>query len=517
MKHLENRNKETLNILLLWRIRLWRKRPTSTFQLKDLSSILEVERWKLNVVCFFLIIVFSAGCSVGPNFKKPVVSDMPGGFMEQGVATQQLTIADLPWWDLFDDDILHDLVQAALTNNYDLRLAVKRVEEYRAIAAQARAQFFPQIDYQGNLERDRNAFNGQPVLGTGETDNPMVLAATAAWEVDLWGRVRRLNEAARAQLMATDEARRGIMLTLVCNVAQSYFELLELDLELAIARRTTVSFQESLDIFSLRLASGAASRLETSRAEAALASTAATIPDLERRIVIKENQINLLLGRNPGRVPRNRTLAQQDTPPEVPGGIPSDLLRRRPDIRQSEQVLRAANAQIGVAIAECFPKIGLTALFGRASPDLDSFNRDAMAWNIGGNMTGPIFEGGARLAQIRQARAQCEEAAIVYESTVRTAFQDVANALITRIKLEDMFTQQARCVRCYADAVSVSRDRYIAGKASYYEVLEAQQELFPAENKLAQVQLNRLVVIVQLYKALGGGWSLPDGQWGDVP
>jgi len=216
-------------------------------------------------------------------------------------------------------------------------------------------------------------------------------------------------------------------------------------------------------------------------------------------------------------VPRNTTLLRQDKPPEVPTGLPSDLLRRRPDIRAAEQTLRAANAQIGVAIAQCFPKIGLTTLFGRVSPDLDSFNSDAMAWSIGGNLAGPVFQGGALMAQIRQARAQSEEAAITYEQTVRTSFQDVANALITRVKLEDIFTQQTRCVRCYVDAVAVSRDRYIAGKASYYEVLEAQQQLFPAENNLAQTQLDRLTAVIQLYKALGGGWNLPDGEWGAIP
>jgi len=354
-------------------------------------------------------------------------------------------------------------------------------------------------------------------MGNGETGNPLMLIGSAAWEIDVWGRVRRLNEAARAQLAATDAIRRGVMLTLVCNVAQSYFELLELDLELDIAKRTRRSFQESLDIFSRKLAGGAASRLETSRAEASVAQTAAVIPDIERRIVIKENQINLLLGRNPGTVPRDTTLIRQDTPPEVPAGLPSDLLRRRPDILAAEQNLRAANAQIGVAIAQCFPKIGLTSVFGRISPDLNSFNSDAMAWSIGGNLSGPIFQGGALLAQIRQARAQTEEQSLAYEQTVRTSFQDVANALITRVKLEDVFTQQVRCVRCYADAVAVSRDRYIAGKASYYEVLEAQQQLFPAENNLAQTQLSRLTAVIQLYKVLGGGWNLPDEKWNATP
>ncbi len=460
-----------------------------------------------------MALLLTGGCALGPKFHAPEM-DMPGGFLGQGVASQQVTMADLPWWDMFADDTLHGLIQTALTNNYDLRIAIKRIDEYQAMAAQARAQFFPQIGYQGDVERSRNAYRNNASPSGGITDNPLMLTASAAWELDLWGRIRKMDEAAQAQLLATTANRRGVMLTLVCNVAQAYFELLELDLELEIATRTTRSFEESLDIFSQKLAGGAASRLETSRAEAAVAQTAAMIPDIERQIAIKENQINLLLGRNPGTIARGATLLDQEAPPDVPAGLPSDLLRRRPDILAAEQNLRAANAQIGVAIAQCFPKVGLTTLFGRVSSDLNSFNKDAMSWSIGANLTGPIFQGGALRAQIRQARAQTEEQSLTYEQTVRTAFQDVANALVTRTKLEGIFTQQARCVRCYVDAVSVSRDRYVAGKASYYEVLEAQQQLFPAENKLAQTQLSRLTAVIQLYKALGGGWNLPDGAWG---
>jgi multidrug efflux system outer membrane protein len=463
-----------------------------------------------------LALLLAGGCALGPNYRQPEI-DLPGGFVGQGVATQQVGLADLPWWDVFEDDTLRSLVEVALTNNYDLRIAIKRVEQYQAQSDQARGKFFPQVGYAGDLERSRNAFGGNPVMGTGATGNPVMLAANAAWELDFWGRVRRLNEAARAQLAASDATRRGVLLSLVCNVAQAYFELLELDLELEIARRTQKSFQESLDIFSRKLAGGAASRLETARAEAALASTAAAIPDLERKIAIKENAINLLLGRNPGSIPRQALLADQKAPPEIPVGLPSDLLRRRPDILAAEQNLRAANAQIGVAIAQCFPKIGLTSVFGGISSDLNSFNSDALAWSLGGNLTGPLFQGGALLAQIRQARAQTGEQVLTYEQTVRTAFQDVANALVTRAKLEEVYAQQARCVRAYSDAVVVSRERYLAGKASYYEVLEAQQQLFPAENYLAQIQLSRLAAVIQLYKVLGGGWNLPDDEWGTLP
>ncbi len=455
-----------------------------------------------------------SGCALGPRLVLPAVES--DEFMAARAAEPASTLADLPWWELFADAILRDLIQTALTNNYDLRMAIQRVEQSRALRAQAGAQFWPQADYGGVLERSRNAFGGQATPGSGQTGSPVLLAASVAWELDLWGRVRRLHEVAQAQWLATAEARRGVTLLLVCNVAQTYYELLELDLELEIAQRTTLAFKESLDIFSQKLAAGTASRLETARAEAALTMISALIPELERQIVIKENQLNLLLARNLGPVPRAQSRLLLEAPPPVSAGLPADLLRQRPDIRQAEQQLRAANAQIGLAIAQCFPRIGLTALFGRVSTELEDFNADAQAWSLGGNLTGPLFQGGALLAQVRQARAHSAEAALAYEAAVRAAFRDVANALVTRAKLEEIYVQQRRCVECYQEAVSVARDRYLAGKASYYEVLETQQQLFPAENNLVRTQLYRQLAFIQLYKALGGGWNLPDDQWSAV-
>jgi multidrug efflux system outer membrane protein len=305
-----------------------------------------------------------------------------------------------------------------------------------------------------------------------------------------------------------------VLLSLVSDVAQAYLGLLELDLRLEIARRNTASFQESLRIFEERLNGGTASRLETARAEAAMATTAAAIPELEREIAMQENQIRILLGAAPGAIPRQGTLLEQTLPPEVPAGLPSSLLERRPDVLAAEAAVHAANAQVGIAAAAVFPKIGLTALFGRASSPLEQITGgQTTLWSLAASAAGPIWEGGGIRAQKRQAVAFWEETRIGYEQTVLSAFRDVSNALVTREKLEAVRARQAEAVKAYQDAVEVSLKRYTAGKSSYFEVLEAQQELVPAENALALTELNRRLVIVQLYQALGGGWKLTDAEW----
>jgi outer membrane protein, multidrug efflux system len=459
-------------------------------------------------ICFVLTAaLLVSGCAVGPNFMRPVVST-PDNFRSAPTSAEPSSFADLPWWLLFHDERLQDLIQQALANNYDLRIAVSRVEQARQIAAQARAQYFPQVNYDGGIARGKNSLFGTIAPNDGKTQSSTFIDLSVFWEVDLWGRIRRLNEAARAQYLATDEARRGVTISLVSSVAQAYFELLELDLQLEIARRNTQSFAETLKIFSMRLEQGVASRLETASAEALLTGTAANIPEFERQIVIKENQINVLLGRNPAPVERTAGLLDESMPVEIPAGLPSTLLERRPDIRQAEETLRAANAQVGVAVANFFPQIGLTSLFGKASPELSAFTSGtANLWAVAGNMTGPIFQGGALIAQYRQAVAVWEEAKLRYEQTVLNAFQEVSNALISRTKYQEVQVQQSRSVKAYEEAVEVSLKRYVAGKASYYEVLQNQQNLFPAETVLAQTELNRLLVVVQLYKALGGGWT----------
>ena len=452
-------------------------------------------------------ILFLAGCAVGPNYHRPA-ANAPEHFRGAPATAATNSLADLPWWEVFRDPTLQDLIRSALTNNYDLRIVVARVEQSRAIAAQARAGFFPQLGYQGQVGRGKNALAGSAFPNGGQTSDIFLVAGSASWEIDLWGRIRRLNEAGRAQFLASQEARRDVLITVISEVAQAYFQLLALDRQMAIANHTTNSFGESLRIFTERLQGGVVSRLETSRAEAALASTAATVPELEREIIFAENQINVLLGRNPGPVPRSQTLLEEQLPPEVPAGLPSSLLERRPDIRQAEQLLRSANAQVGVAVASFFPQLSLTALLGQVSPELSTFTAgSATAWSVAANLTGPLFQGGRLAAQYRQAQAAREESSLRYQVTVLNALQEVSNHLTSVEKLAAVRVQQARAVQANEVAVEVSLQRYVAGRAGYFELLEAQQQLFPAENSLVQTQYNQFLAIIQLYRALGGGWS----------
>ncbi|NSW86216.1 MAG: efflux transporter outer membrane subunit [Syntrophobacteraceae bacterium] len=466
-----------------------------------------MERFAKQLSLCVLLALCLSGCALGPNYRRPAI-DAPENFRSAITPAEQRSLADLPWWEIFKDETLQRLMDEALQNNYDLLIAAARVEQARQIAAQARGQFFPQMAYDGIVARGKNSFLAAPSPNGGMTEDSALLNLNVFWEIDFWGRIRRLNEAARAQYLATEEGRMGVVVSLVADVAQAYFELLELDLELEIAKRNTLSREETLRIFTQRLEGGVASKLETASAEALVSSVAASIPELERQIVLKENQINVLLGRNPGPVSRNATLLEQVEPPEIPAGLPSALLERRPDIRQAEQNLRAANAQIGVAMANFFPQIGLTTVFGKTSPELSAFTAGtANLWAVAGTMTGPLFQGGTLVAQYRQAKAAWEEARLAYEQVVLNAFQEVSNALISRQKLATARAQQARAVKAYGDAVQVSTKRYVFGKASYYEVLLSQQNLFPAETILAQIELSRLLTVVQLYKALGGGWQ----------
>lgn len=464
------------------------------------------------LTCTTIAAAVAAGCMVGPDYMRPPVPT-PEAFRGDVLRTSA-SIADVPWWELYHDETLQGLIRTGLENNYDLRIAITRIEQARALAAQVESELYPQIGYQGGISRGRNELLGGFSPNGGETGSSALAGLTAAWEIDLWGRIRRADEAALADLLAVEEVRRGVVLTLVSDIAAAYFELLELDLRREIALRTTESFGESLRIFELRLQGGTSSKLETSRAEASLATTAAVVPNVERLAQLKENQISVLCGRVPGPIARGRKLTDQTFTPDVPPGLPSQLLERRPDIRQQEALLMAASARIGVAEAEFFPRIGLTALLGKVSPELDAFTAGSSnAWSIAANLAGPIFQGGLLTAQLQEAKAAFEEAALSYERSTLIALREVADALITREKLEAIRVEQRRAVESLIESVRVATQRYLNGKSSYYEVLEAQQQLFPAENALAETRLNQLLVIVQLYRALGGGWNLQDPSW----
>jgi len=459
--------------------------------------------------CACLPLVLSAallaGCAVGPNYQRPQVNS-PALFRDDS-APSNSSFADLNWWQVYQDNILQGLIREAFTNNYDLRIAVARVGQARALAMQARSQFVPSVEYNGTVGRGRNDLFGSSFPNNGVTTSSAVATLNAFWEVDLWGRVRRLNESAHAQLLASEEARNGVRLSLLSDVTTDYLQLLESDQELEIATHTIDSFAESLKIFTQRLNGGTATDLEASRAEAALADATAAIPAIKNQISITENELCVLLGRNPGPISRGGALLI-GSPPEVPAGLPSALLERRPDVRQTEQLLRSANAQIGESVAEFFPKIGLTAFLGKISPELSAFTLGgANAWGIASEGAGPLFEGGRLVGQYRQAKAARDEARLRFQQTALTALRDVSDALVLRDRLGEIREQQTREVTALERAVKVSTERYLAGKASYYEVLEAQQQLFPAQLNLARTQRDQQLAIVALYKALGGGWN----------
>jgi multidrug efflux system outer membrane protein len=457
--------------------------------------------------------LFFSGCAVGPKYSRPNIN-VPTDFRGEEGRAQQASYADQPWWEVFKDDELKALIDAALANNYDLAIAVSRVEQARQMAAVARSQFLPFVNYSVGASDGKNEFLGAVAPGAGSVRGSFLAAGSVAWEADIWGRIRRLNESARAQYLATEEARRGVLLSLTSEVAQAYFQLLGLELQLQIAKETTGSFGDTLKLFNQRYEGGVASKLDTSRAEAAQAGSAANIPEFERQIALQENVISVLLGSNPHPIVHTAKLLDEIVPPDIPVGLPSALLERRPDVLAAEQQVRAANAQVGVAIANFFPQIGLTALLGQASTPLSRITAgSANVWSIAANFTGPIYQGGALTAQKRQAVAFWQQTKLQYEQTALNAFTDVSNALISRQKFEATRIEQARSVAAYQQAVTVSLQRYSAGRASYFEVLDAQLQLYPEQNALAQTELNRRLVIVQLYLALGGGWNLTDSDW----
>ena len=451
-----------------------------------------------------------AGCTVGPNYRRPPVTT-PDQFYGASGPSSALSIADVPWWEIFRDPTLRSLIDEALRNGYDARIAAARVEEARARYGIAGADYYPSIGYQAAVERGHTSTFATPSDVTGSL---IVANVSLAWEADLWGRIRRLNEAARAQYLATEEGRRGVILSLVAEVASTYFDLRELDQELEIAQRTRASFQDTFDLFKRRLEGGTASALETSRAEASLASEAAQVPLVEQRIVAKENQLNLLLGRVPGPIPRGASLADQPTPPSIPDGLPASLLVKRPDVREAEQQLIAANANVGVAQAAFYPTLSLTGLLGGQSPELSSLLNSGRMWSIEAGLLGPIFEGGRLRAQKRVALAQFEEARLAYEQGVTNALGEVSTTLVALQKLGEEETQRARAVAADQEAVRLATLRYESGLSAYFEVLDAMEQLLTAENALAQTRRDRLVELALFYKALGGGWQGSDAATG---
>jgi outer membrane protein, multidrug efflux system len=448
---------------------------------------------------------------VGPQYKPPETRP-PEEFRSEIGPTEARSIADLSWWQVFNDRALQTLILAALEHNYDLQLAADRVEQARALVGVAASQLYPQIGYQGFAGREK-AFSPLEQTGGNITYNAFGGMLNLFWELDVWGRIRRSTEAARANLFAQEYVRRGVMLTLVSDVGGAYFGLLELDRELAIAQNSSKTYKDTLDLFTQRYHLGKDSKLPVERAQASYDSSLANVARLKRAIVQQENALSVLVGAYPGDIARGVQLTEISMP-TAPTGLTTDVLMRRPDILQSEQTVIGANAEVGVAVANFFPRIGLSALYGGQSPHIDDVLDNSFSiWNIAGNIAGPIFQGGQILETYYAQQAFWQGTLAQYQQTVRVAFREVSDALIAESTLIDQRRALEHQVGALQEAVKLALLRYNVGRASYFEVLEAEQLLFPAEDALAQTERDQLLAVVSLYKALGGGWNLSETQW----
>ncbi len=447
------------------------------------------------------------GCMVGPNYHRPAVAT-PGVYRDLSenpqAQVQATSFADLHWWQVFQDAQLQELIRTALKENYDLQLATERISAARAEVTITRSSLFPQVGANSN-------FGGGKDPTSQATYNILTLTADAAFQLDLFGRLRRATEASRAQLLATEDARDTVILTLVSDVASDYFTLLELYLELQITRDTVKTQEDSVKLTRLRLDHGLATKLDVLQSQQVLDTANAAVPDIERQIGQEEDAISILLGHYPESVRRGRPLAEQPLPPEVPPGMPSTLLERRPDIRQVEQNLIAANAEIGVARAAFFPQISLTGsgggAFGRSSILTGLMSSQTGIWSYGAQVSQPIFTGGALRGNLRLAESQQRQELIAYKQVIQLSFRDVSDALIGYQKLHQVRVAQEVTVKDLQDSVDTSLKRYRGGITTYLEVLDGQRSLFTAELTLAQARGNEYQSLVQLYKALGGGWQ----------
>ena len=447
-----------------------------------------------------------SGCMVGPDYVRPKL-DIPSAFFYE--EKEAADTANTGWWRQFDDPELDSLIAEALANNRNVRIAAANVEQGAAVLTQVRSPLFPQIGYGGGGTRERaTELGATPVPAA--VPNPQTsyqALASARWEIDLWGRIRRLTEAARADLLATEEARRGVILSLVSSVAADYIQLLGLDEQLEISKRTLANYGESVRIFELQFRYGQVSRMNVEQARTQYETAAAAIPQLESQIVQTENALSVLLGRNPGPIARSGKLRQLALPP-VPAGLPSDLLLARPDIGEAEQNLIAAGARIGAAKARYFPTVSLTGIFGFTSSDLSNlFRGPARTWSYAGSFSGPIFTGGAISGGVKQAEAARKAALANYELTIQGAFADVENTLAARRKLVEQVAAQERLVRASSEYVRLSRLQYDEGYSPYATVLQAEQQLFPAELNYGQSRAGLFISLVNIYKAMGGGWQ----------
>jgi multidrug efflux system outer membrane protein len=454
-----------------------------------------------------MALMLLTGCTVGPNYKRPTIQapDAYRGLPPDAAPQTIASYADEKWWTVFEDQQLQALIHKAIAQNYDVRIAATRVLQAQASLGITRADQFPSI-YGGAAATDTHIPQTKLLTATDTSSNQVNLSL--AWELDFWGKYRRATESARASLLASEWAQKAVIWSLVSNVASAYFQLLELDSEMEISRRTLTSRNESLRLVRIRETGGTVSMLDVRQSEQLVYTAAANIPALERSIEQQENLISILLGDNPEPITRGKTLVENHFPPVVPTGLPSALLERRPDLQSAEQQLVAANAQIGVAKAAYFPAITLTAIAGYQSTALTSlFTGPAALWSFGGQLSQPIFTAGKLRANVRLTEAQQQEAVLFYQQSIQQAFREVSDSLVAYRKNQDYRAQEELLTASAQDAVRLANLQYNGGVTSYLEVLDSDTRNFNAEIALAQAQLNERLALVQLYNALGGGWQ----------
>ncbi|QKS29439.1 MAG: efflux transporter outer membrane subunit [Candidatus Accumulibacter similis] len=450
-----------------------------------------------------LLALLASGCMVGPDYVRPPL-DAPAGWRLSDQDARAL--ANTAWWEQFADPVLNDLVATALRENRDLMIASARVEQFAGNYGFVRSGLFPQLGASADARRQRDV--GAVVLGAGQdnTFSTYNVVLNASWEIDIWGRIRRQTEAARAQLLASEEGRRGVILSLVGSVAGAYVNLRDLDRQLEIARATAKSRGESYELFKLRFAGGLISVLELSQNRSQYEEALATIPPLEKAIAQQENGLSVLLGRNPGAIPRGKSIDQL-TLPAIPAGLPSELLERRPDLRRAEQDLIAANALIGAAKAAYFPTISLTGLFGYSSTSLGNlFQGENKVWNYGLPISMPIFTAGALAGQLQSAEAAQQQALFAYQKAIQEAFREVNDALINQDRTREQLHAQRRQVEALRQYAATAHLRYDNGYTSYIEVLDAERSLFNVQLQYTQTQQAEFQAMINLYLAMGGGW-----------
>jgi NodT family efflux transporter outer membrane factor (OMF) lipoprotein len=457
-----------------------------------------------------------SGCLAPPYGRTP--GEVPGSYRFQSLdgepRPELASLADLAWWEMFDDPVLQELIGTALAQNYDVRLAMARVTEARAQAGVSRSFLWPQVDGTGIYRRQRISRNSvEPPIppNVDRTNDFAQFNFDLFWEIDLFGRLKHLSDAAQSLFFASEWGRQAVLSAVVADVARAYFELRTLDFQLEISRATLESFERSRHLVALRYRQGLVSGEELAQAEALVHIAGVRIPDLERLIAQTENQIGILLGDNPQPILRGKPLAELAVRPEVPAGLPSDLLERRPDIRQSEAVLMAANYRIGSARANFFPRIALTGQAGTQSVDLSElFTGASSFWNIGPIATLPIFTGGFNYFNLKATEAQKEQALTLYQFTVRQAFREVSDGLVAHDQFKKVLVEQQALVESYRRYAVLANKRFKGGLESFLTVLDSERQLFSAKLDLAAVQRDRLLTLVQLYKALGGGTELLD-------